>query len=186
VILSFLTQPEGVRVAKLIALSPCGDLLPLEIGGIVVSEVSVDRLTSVAPFSGKTKATAASLKDQVGAVLPALNRRSGAVTWFGHGVWMIAGTVSLDGLAAVTDQSDAWAVVQIEGQGVEDVLARLVPVDLRGHIFKKSHVAKTMLGHMSVTVTRVSPQGFEIMVMRSMAATLVHDLQVAMRGIALR
>ncbi len=49
-ILSFLTQPEGVRVAKLIALSPCSGLLPLEIGGIVVTEVSIDRLTSRQAF----------------------------------------------------------------------------------------------------------------------------------------
>lgn len=173
-------------MAKLIALSRCSDLLPLEVGGIVVTEVSVDRLMSVAPFNGLSKATSTSLKDQVGTALPAPNRRSGAVSWFGHGVWMVAGAVSLDGLAAVTDQSDAWAVVHIEGQGVEDVLARLVPVDLRGHIFRKNHVAKTMLGHMSVTITRVGPQGFEIMVMRSMAVTLVHDLNVALRGVASR
>ena len=185
-ILSFLTQPEGVRVAKLIALSPCSGLLPLEIGGIVVTEVSIDRLTSVAPFDGKTKATSACLKDQVGAGLAAPNRRSGAVSWFGHGVWMVTGAVSLDGLAAVSDQTDAWAVVHIEGLDVEDVLARLVPFDLRGHIFNVNHVAKTMLGHLSVTITRIGPQGFEIMVMRSMAATLVHDLQVATRGVALR
>ena len=99
---------------------------------------------------------------------------------------MVAGAVSLDGLAAVTDQTDAWAVIHIEGQGVEDVLARLVPVDLRGPVFKKNHVTKTMLGHMSVTIKRVGSRGFEIMVMRSMAATLVHDLHVAMRGVGLR
>lgn len=173
-------------MAKLIALSPCSDLLPLEVGGIVVTEVSVDRLTSVAPYNGQAKAASACLKDQVGAVLPAPNRRSGAVSWFGHGVWMVAGAVSLDGVAAVTDQSDAWAVVHIAGQGVEDVLARLVPADLREHIFKTNHVAKTMLGHMSVTITRVGPQGFEIMVMRSMSATLVHDLHIALRGVASR
>ncbi len=184
--LSLLTQLEGVHVAKLIALSPCSDLLPLEVSGIVVTEVRVDRLTSVAPFNGMAKAASASLKDQVGAVLPAPNRCSGAVTWFGHGVWMVAGAVSLDGLAAVTDQTDAWAVIHIDGQGVEDVLARLVPVDLRGPVFKKNHVTKTMLGHMSVTITRVGSRGFEIMVMRSMAATLVHDLHVAMRGVGLR
>ena len=173
-------------MAKLIALTPCADLLPLEDGGVVVTEVSVDRLSSVAPFKGKSNAVSDSLKAQIGAALPAANRRAGPVTWFGHGVWMVAEAVSLDGLAAVTDQSDAWAVLQIEGARVEDVLARLVPVDLRGNVFKENHVAKTMLGHMSVTLSRVGPQKFEIMVMRSMAATLVHDLQVAMCGVAAR
>lgn len=183
---SFLTQPEGAPVADLIALTPCSDLLPLEEGGIVVTEVNVDCLTSVAPFKGKNKAVSDSLKVQFGATLPAANRRSGAVSWFGHGVWLVAGAVALDGLAAVTDQSDAWALVQITGPRVEDVLARLVPVDLRNTTFKKNHVTKTMLGHMSVTITRIGPQTFEIMAMRSMSATLVHDLAVAMRGVAAR
>jgi sarcosine oxidase subunit gamma len=70
--------------------------------------------------------------------------------------------------------------------GVEDVLARLVPVDLRANVFKMNHVAKTMLGHMSVTIVRTGAEAFEIMVMRSMAQTLVHDLDVAMRGLAAR
>ena len=169
-------------MANLIALTPCADLLPVEIGGVTLTEVLVDKLISFAPFSGRQDDVAAAL----GQALPNCNRRIGPVSWFGHGVWMVTGAVSLDGLAAVSDQTDAWAVVHIEGLGVEDVLARLVPVDLRGHIFHVDHVAKTMLGHLSVTITRIGPQGFEIMVMRSMAATLVHDLQIAMRGVALR
>jgi sarcosine oxidase subunit gamma len=186
VILPFLTQPEGAPVAKLIALAPFGDLLPLKLGGVFVTEVVADRLTSVAPFAAQHKAVSSALKEQVGAALTAPNRSAGAVTWFGHEVWIVAGAVSLDGLAAVTDQTDAWAIARIEGHGVEDVLARLVPVDLRTSTFKKAHVAKTMLGHMSVTITRLGPQTFEIMVMRSMAATLVHELDVAMRGVAAR
>ena len=173
-------------MVKLIALTPCEGLLPISEGGIAVTEVVMDQLVSVAPFDGKHKATSDALKAQCGAGLPAVNRRHGAVIWFGHGIWMVAGDVSLDGLAAVTDQSDAWTVVSISGAGVEDVLARLIPVDLRPHVFKTNHVAKTMLGHMSVTITRTGPAAFDVMAMRSMAATMVHELQVAMRGVASR
>jgi sarcosine oxidase subunit gamma len=161
-------------------------LLPIADGDVTVTEVQAARLKSVAPFAGQGAAVSAQLKEQFGVGLPATNRRSGPVTWFGHGTWMVAGDVGLEGLAAVTDQSDAWAVVEIAGFGIEDVLARLVPVDLRAQVFKENHVAKTMLGHLSVTITRVGSQVFEIMVMRSMAATLVHDLDVAMRGVAAR
>ncbi len=173
-------------MVDLIALTPCAGLLPISQDGIEVTEVAVERLMSVAPFAGQDKAVSAALKDQIGGGLAGVNRRTGVVTWFGHGTWMVGGDVALDGLAAVTYQSDAWAVVQIAGAGVEDVLARLVPVDLRAQQFKKNHVAKTMLGHMSVTITRVGADAFEIMVMRSMAATLVHDLRTAMRGVAAR
>lgn len=173
-------------MVKLIALTPCAGLLPITHGRVEVTEVLPERLISVAPYAGKSKPTSAKLKEQVGAGLSAVNRRAGAVTWFGHGTWLVAGAVALDGLAAVTDQSDAWAVVALSGAGAEDVLARLVPVDLRAQVFKTNHVAKTMLGHMSVTITRTGAHAFEIMVMRSMAQTLVHDLDVAMRGVAAR
>ncbi len=173
-------------MVKLIALTSGEGLLPISEGGVAVTEVILNQLVSVAPFAGKHKATSDALKTQCGAGLPAVNRRRGAVTWFGHGTWMVAGDAALDGLAAVTDQSDAWAVVSISGAGVEDVLARLVPVDLLPPVFKTNHVAKTMLGHMSVTITRTAPAEFEIIAMRSMATSMVHELQVAMRGAASR
>ena len=173
-------------MVKLIALSACAAIAPKTIGDVTLAEVVVDRLTSVAPFTGQNKAVAAALKAQVEGSLAVPNRRSGPVTWFGHGVWMVAGDVTLDGIAAVTDQTDAWAVVSLAGKGAEDVLARLVPVDLRASVFGKNHVAKTMLGHMSVTITRTQSQTFEIMGMRSMAQTLVHELEVAMQGVAAR
>ena len=173
-------------MVNLIALSPCAGVLPMSHDGVEVSEILPDRLMSVAPFAGQDKAVSQKLKQQVGTGLSSMNRRSGPVTWFGHGIWLVAGDVALDGLAAITDQSDAWAVVEMAGLGVENVLARLVPVDLRVQVFEKGCVAKTMLGHLSVTITRTGPQAFEIMVMRSMAATLVHDLDIAMRGVAAR
>lgn len=183
---SSLTPMEGAPVANLIALTPCADLLPLQIGQVTLTEVTPEHLTSVAPYAGQQKATTALLKDQLGVGLASPGRRTGAVTWFGHGVWMVAGQVTCDGTAACTDQSDAWAVVNVQGVGCTDVLARLVPVDLRAVAFKQNHVAKTMLGHMSVTITRVSRDAFEIMVMRSMAGTLVHELETAMNGVAAR
>ncbi len=172
-------------MANLLALTPCAGLLPLAHGGVEMVEVLPARLMSVAPFAGQEAAVSAQLEAHVGAGLAPPNRRSGAVTWFGHGTWIVAGDVVLDE-AAVTDQSDAFAVVQLSGARAEDVLARLVPVDLRAQVFKTHHVAKTMLGHMAVTVIRTGPDSFEIMVMRSMARTLVHDLGVAMRAVALR
>lgn len=168
-------------MAKLIALTPCEGLLPISHGGVEVTEVLYDRLTSVAPYAGQAKAVAAQLDNGLAPV----NRRKGAVTWFGHGTWLVAGDVAPEG-AALTDQSDAWAAVQVEGRGAEEVLARVVPVDLRAVVFKKNHVAKTMLGHLSVTIVRTGAHAFEIIVMRSMAKTLVHDLDVAMRSLAAR
>lgn len=184
--LSSLIRRGGVRVVELIALTPGADLLPLTEGGITLREVLHDTLLSVSPYAGKQAAVSAALLVQVGHELPPVQRRAGPLQWFGHQTWMVAQDVALDGLAAVTDQSDAWATVAITGQGVGDVLARLVPIDLRAKTFETNHVAKTMLGHMSVTLTRVGPETIEIVVMRSMAQTLVHELHIAIKGVAAR
>ena len=70
-------------MVKLIAISPCAGLLPIAFGGVEVTEVLPLRLMSVAPFAGQRKVVSDRLKEQVGSGLAALNRRSGAVSWFG-------------------------------------------------------------------------------------------------------
>lgn len=177
-------------MAKLVALTPCTGLLPKTIGGFELTEVDAGKITSVMPFAGQDKATSAALKDAIGLGFPAAGRMVGTglrVVWCGKGQALVMGgdCPDLQG-AAVVDQSDAWAIVRIEGQGVEDVLARLVPVDLRRTQFKRGHTARTLIGHMTGSVTRVGAAAFEVMVMRSMAATLVHDLTEAASGVAAR
>lgn len=177
-------------MVELLPLTPCAGLLPVTHGAVTLTEVAVGAMVSVAPFAGQDKVVSAALKDQLGVGLAPVNRvvRKGdaRVQWFGHGTWLVRGDVMVAGLAAVTDQSDAWCAVQLTGAGVEDVLARLVPVDLRAGVFKKDHTARTMLGHMSVAITRIGPQAIEVMAMRSMAGTLVHELSVAAENVAMR
>ena len=173
-------------MAKLISKTPCADLVPLSIGGLQLVEVVPDQLLSISPFAGQEGAVSAKLKDQIGTALPKINRRHKTVQWFGHGIWLTTVDVNLGDLAAVTDQSDAWAVVALSGAGGEDVLARLVPVDLRAAQFKTGHTARTMLGHMSVAISRTGAEVFEIIAIRSMAKTLIHELETAMRSVAAR
>ncbi len=173
-------------MAELIAISPCNGLLPLTVGAVTLTEVMPERVMSVAPFDGREKAVSTALKEQCGVSLPARNRRNKAAQWFGHGVWLVYADVDLGVMAAVTDQTDAWAVVAVAGDGAVDVLARLVPIDLRLVHFKSGHTARTMLGHMSVAISRTGDDTFEIMAMRSMAGTLVHELETAARGVAAR
>ena len=163
-------------MVELTALTPCDGLLPLTIGTVTLDEVRYDRITSVAPFAGQ----------DVSAVLPSMNQRSETAIWAGHGVWMVLGDAPEGVHAATTDQSDAWAIVRLSGADAEAVLARLVPVDLRAVQFPEGSVAKTMLAHLSVSVSRVGADAFEIWAMRSMAKTLVHDLEVAMTSVAAR
>ena len=165
----------------------------MDVGGMRVMEVDLGILTSLAPYAGQEKALDAALRARHGMRWPAPNRttgKAGARTiWFGRHMALLAGPAPDSGLAkhaALTDQSDAWACVELSGARAEDVLARLVPVDLRFAQFKGGHCARTMVGHMNGAIVRTGAQSFLIMVFRSMAETLMHDLKVSMEAVASR
>ena len=180
-------------MAELIASPPCAGLLPLDIGGVTVTGDDPGRMTSIAPFRGQKAALSSALEAAHGMEFPAPNRctgRAGArALWFGQGQALLIGPdpdPALGRFAALVDQSDAWAVVRIEGAGAVAVLARLVPVDLRAAVFRRGHTTRSHIGHMSGSITRLSGDGFQLMVFRSMARTLVHDLKTAMEAVAAR
>jgi len=180
-------------VAELVAKSPCDGLLPLTLGGVTASEADLGTLTMVLPYCGRQKALSQALQTAHGMAFPAPNRATGKAgaraLWFGREGALLAGPdpdPALAEHAALSDQSDAWAAVRLEGAGAEDVLARLVPVDLRAAVFKRGHTLRSQVAHMSGSVTRVGERAFLILVFRSMAATLVHDLKTAMEAVAAR
>lgn len=180
-------------MVELVATTPCAGLLPLEIGDVVAAEVDLGQLTSIAPLSGKIAATSEALKSAHGMAFPAPNRSTGKegarAIWFGREMALLAGPAcdpALAASAALTDQTDAWATVTLTGASAEDVLARLVPVDLRAAGFKRGHSVRTLVKHMNASVTRLGPQSFLILVFRSMAQTLAHDLKEAMEAVAAR
>ena len=180
-------------MVDLIATSPLADKAPQTIGTVTVSELTLGHLTSVAPYKGQRKALSEALKAAHGMAAPAPNRATGKdgarAIWFGRDMVLLAGPKAEAGLAkhaALTDQSDAWAVVRLEGAGAGDVLARLTPIDLRPTAFKRGHTARTDLQHMMASITRTGENSFQIMVFRGFAGTFWHDLTTAMEGVAAR
>jgi len=180
-------------VDELVAKSPCADCLPLTVGAQVSREADLGVLTSIMAFRGQEAAVSAALSSAHGVSMPKPNRASGEegcrAIWFGRGQVLLAGPApdpSLAATAALCDQSDAWACVTLEGPAADDVLARLVPVDLRAGAFETGHTVRTRIQHMNGSVTRLGPHLFLLMVFRSMAATLVHDLKSAMETVAAR
>lgn len=175
-------------MARLVALSPCRGLLPVEVEGARLSEVVPDAITSVAPFHGQENAVSAALEAAVGGAFPKPNRTTGKdgarVIWTGPGQAMVLGPAVAPQGAAVTDQSDAWAVLRLEGPLADAALARLVPVDLRRVRFRTGHTVRTQLRHMTCSLTRVGAGAFEVMVFRSMAGTAVEEIERAMQTVA--
>lgn len=181
-------------MVKLVARSPFAATLPRSIGTVLgtvtLAEIDSGPVTSVAPFKGQTAAVSAALRETTGVVLPDTGRciQTGGVTavWAGQGITFVlgAGCAGIKG-AAITDQSDAWVHVSLTGAGAVDVLARLVPIDLRASVFPAGHAARTLVGHMSALIWR-DVAVFHILVFRSMAGTLLHELETAMIGLAAR
>ena len=177
-------------MVRLIENTPCAGLLPVTIGSVTITEVDAGQITLVAPFKGAQKAVSDALKTAVGVGFPAPNRMLGTgprMVWCGKEQALLMGTPCPDlAQAACVDHSDAWAIVCIDGADARAVLARLTPIDLRAATFKRGHTARTLIGHMTGGVTRLGTQSFEVMVMRSMAATLVHELTQAAENIDAR
>jgi len=180
-------------VIDLEAKSPCAGLLPLRIGAMTLTEETQGTMTLIAPFKGRDAALSDAMKAAHGIGFPAPGRRTGTrgagAIWFGRRMALLCGPAPDPGLAAhaaLSDQSDGWAVVRLEGTGARDVLARLVPLDLRDGVFKRGHSARTDLRHMMAALSRVGDQAYQIMVFRAFAETLVHDLEEAMQAVAAR
>ena len=174
------------------AISPCAGVLPLNLGRVTAEEVRLGTLSSLSPFGDASQLTAA-LEKAHGLALPKPGRATGKdgarCIWFGRNEVLLAGPApdkALARSAAVVDQSDGWACVTVSGTDAVDVLARLVPIDLREVTFKRGHTARTMVQHMAASITRVGADRFLILVFRSMAGSLVHDLKAAMEAVASR
>jgi methylglutamate dehydrogenase subunit D len=168
----------------------CGALdgldLPLAVGGAVLEELAIGRLSSVAPFRGRKDAVGTALGADLPAPGDAVPAAGGRVLWSGIGQWFVQGLVpDLTGLAAVTDQSDAWAGLRLSGADAAEVLARLVPLDLHPDACPPGRVARTLLRHLACLIVP-GDEEFEILVMRSFARTAVDDLATAMRAVAAR
>lgn len=173
--------------------TPCEGLLPVSIGAFLLQEVDLGCLTALAPYSGQGSALSGTIQSIYGVTFPEPNSTSTndntQAIWFGRDIALLIGPAPdarLADHAALTDQSDAWAAVMINGEGSEDVLARLSPVDLRPSVFTGGQTCRTLLGHMTASITRGPDNSLLILVFRSMAVTLVDELQEAMEAVTAR
>jgi len=173
---------------SLAASAPLTGALPVRNGGMSLTLVDPGPLWSVAPFAGQGAAVSSALKAAIGLTLPEPGRRvtEGAVAlqWFGRDLWLLSGAEPPKLPAALTDQSDSWVTLDLTGPRGAEVMARLVPVDLREAAFPEGAAVRTDLHTMMVAVARTGPETLRIMGFRSMAGTLVHALGEAMETVA--
>ena len=165
--------------------------LPAEIGGLRLEAVALRRVILVAPFKGQVMAVADVLHPRIGLVLPPVGQvaESGKTSafWFRRGQWLVFGEsglmretcVALAGMAAVTDMSDAVGKLRLTGGVATGALGRLCALDLEKMV--PGSVAQSALADIPASVMAIDG-GFDLLVPRSFAGSVVRRLQVAMRS----
>lgn len=170
-------------MVELVAKSAFDAVLPVEIGTVSLREVVLGRVTFVQPLKGQADAVSAALKSELGIGLPgpgeALAGDGMRALWCGPGQALVMGDCPALSGAATVDQSDAFAALRIEGSAARDVLARLTPLDVRAGLFVEGQTARSLIGLMTGQITPMAPDAFEVMVFRSMAGTLFHEVNRA-------
>ncbi|MEX3014300.1 sarcosine oxidase subunit gamma [Gymnodinialimonas hymeniacidonis] len=174
-------------MANLTAKTPFDGLLPIEAGDVHLTEITHDGITWIAPNKGQMAKLSRALDKQMGADFPSPNTHAKGLVWFGPDQALALGKpLKPVAGAAMVDQSSAWACCALEGADAALVLARLVPIDLRDSAFGVGSAARTLLGHMNCVLMRTGAERYEVMVFRSMAASLVHEVERAMKMVAAR
>ena len=155
--------------------------LPVTHGRATLAAFDPGLVTAIAPYPGRVVPGFPA----PGQVLAA---GGGRMVWAGRDTAFLLGAPAPDlgDLAAVTDQSDGWAWVSLSGRDAVAVLARLTALDLRPAGFPPGSSARATINHLQVLLIRTAPDGFQIAGFRSMARTLVHELDSAMKAVAAR
>jgi methylglutamate dehydrogenase subunit D len=193
------------------ALVPRAPFLGLAISagtgtGIVATDRDGLGLATVAVRNGHGPALSRHVKERFGLLLPdrPLRAAAGGIAFAGTGpgVWLATqesgGNEFADVLekeigvmAAVTDQSDGYAVLRLAGPKLRDALAKIVPLDVHPAAFKHGDVASTVAWHMGVTLWRLEDAAdgspvFEFAVFRSLAGSFWHALALSAAEFGLR
>lgn len=157
-----------------------------------IAIITRDRfLASIEARRGQVGAVAATIAAAYGIDLPPAPRWAGGgdigFAWAGPGEWtaITARPIARDlagrlaGLAAVTDQSDAWLLTEVSGPRARDALVKMLPIDLAPAALPPGAVALTRAGHIDVRLRHLSSGVYELAVFRSLGADFAGWLQAS-------
>lgn len=179
-------------------LTPLGGTEPRidAFDGLRIAERCDRAMASLAAHLGQEQATRRRAGQQ-GLSLPevaGLTRSGGFSTfWTGPDQWMVTApfdshetlalTLAQDfaGIAAVTEQTDAWAQFDLAGPGCLAVLERLSPADPRA--MQSASAIRTAIEHMGCfLICRTPGREYSMLGPRASAASLHHALTTAAKS----
>ncbi|MBS0244715.1 MAG: sarcosine oxidase subunit gamma [Proteobacteria bacterium] len=160
--------------------------------GVAVAESRPLAIATIIARRGEENSLAARLDSEFGLALPPPRRSSASpnltLASTGPGRWLAFShlpspsfatdlATRLTGLATVTDQSHALALLRLSGPRVRDALAKGFPLDLHPRAFATGDVAQTVVSHITAGIRQVWDEpAYEIWVARSFAASFWHWL----------
>ena len=162
--------------------------------GVTLREVTACALVEITTFKGQKAALAQAIEKAFGVALPAANKSASkdGVTFVsvGPGKWIVTGEGAAEhdliarleeaasSLAAIVDQSDARALVEISGHKARAALAKGVMIDLNPVAFKAGDAATSFAVQFWITFwqTNDTPT-YRVAVFRSMGRDLLHWLE---------
>ncbi|MBX2839242.1 MAG: sarcosine oxidase subunit gamma [Gammaproteobacteria bacterium] len=89
---------------------------------------------------------------------------------------------SIGASAHLTDQSDSWVVIELEGIHARLVLERICPIDLHPDVFSIGSVTRTSMEHLGVIIYRTATDTFVLLSARSSAESFRHALEVSINN----
>ena len=134
---------------------------------------------------GRSDADAATVEKAIAAPIADLG---GELRQLSPGQWFWVGNATLSqervaemsaalpSMLALTDQTHGRVRLVVSGPQVRSVLAKGTMIDLADDVFAIGQSAMTQIGHIGAMITRTGDAEFEIMVLRSFAESLWHEI----------
>lgn len=154
----------------------------VEIADAVAAEVACLALFSLATFARGDLPAPGRVAEREGALALAIAADQWLVEIAGDGGGGETAAALAPG-AAVTDQSDAWVAVDLDGALSRAALERICPIDLAPAAFGADAVARTVMAHLGVIIRRRGP-GFRLYSARSSARDFAHAIETSLRNVA--
>ncbi len=131
----------------------------------------------------------ATTSEEIASHLFAAGLRKSSVRPAGYRQWFIAGNDRLAesqeqaladamaGRAFISDQSHGRVRIHVSGSNASALLNKGTAVDLHPANFPEGSSAVTLFGHISIQLTRIAINDFELTVLRSFAQSIYEELE---------
>lgn len=88
----------------------------------------------------------------------------------------------LDASAYITDQSDSWVGLRLQGAKSHESLERICPIDLHPGVFASGSVTRTTMEHLAVIVLCESQDSYLLLSPTSSAQSFLHAVETSVRN----